>query len=121
MYELLPGSMIMTMRKAPSAWPLVMMFGTLAAGEPTQHDDKGPDDDKDDDDSLLSAAAVQVLSIQAIWVLQQYQGLDCNQEADVHEHGELALMAFKFRRRKAAVLQSFVQSQGLLQRLAGPL
>ena len=92
----------------------------LAAGEPTQHEDKRPDNDKDDA-ALLSAAALQVLSIQAIALLQQYQGLDCNQEADVHEHGELAVMAFKFRRRKAAVLQSFVQSQGLLQRLAGPL
>ena len=60
--------------------------------------------------------ALQVLSIRCIELLQQYQGLDA-QDMGGHDSVELASLAFQFRRRKAAILQSFVQSQSLLQTL----
>ena len=65
------------------------------------------------------AAALRLLSIRCIQLLQQFQGLDAQQhQEDSMGHQELAALAYQYRRRKAGILQGFVQSQSLLHLLA---
>ena len=89
-------------------------LSALSAGPGMLHEADPPAPEEDAETS----SALQVLSVRAIALLQQYQGLDQDQQDQEDKHGELARMAFQFRRRKAAILQGFIRSQCLLQTLA---